>query len=428
VRDVDRLEDNKPVIDSTYINLIEPPPLLICSFGFLKNLNANISLGKYNNKTITNTTTLILRDKIPNTYSNSSIPAKLSFYKIINETAISASDLTNLSSEVPICETEIESLTTRMTTAEGNITTNTTDITALKNKTLYEGLFAPVYESNKNRAVIMFNYNKGKLLFWPINDSTWSGALNNGEYTLNADVEEITIPGTIKKINQDGTTNKIINKINYMIAGNNTLLSNLKTLTTMPDVYSLAINFTKAPNLRYFNLMDGLEELIFEGTMTSVVPNYPDSSKLINLRIPASVKTCSFKNILFGEVIFEGFTTRESGTELALTLNQCWICDKLYLVREVSSLSISNQSSVVAPRILETSFSLLKYMNNDSLGNRASEGLTFTTLILHRPNISRDEHSSMTNTLTFKRIYNYTYLNNKPYGNYSKLVADSWIE
>ena len=162
--------------------------------------------------------------------------------------------------------------------------------------------------------------------------------------------------------------------------------------------------------------------------MTSVVPNYPNSSKLINLRIPASVKTCSLKNALFGEVIFEGYTTRESGTELDLTLNQCWICDKLYLVREVSSLSISNQSSVVAPRILETSFSLLKYMNNDSLGNRASVGLTFTTLILHSANISNDEHSSMTNTLTFKRIYNYTYHNNNPYGNYPKLVAESWIE
>ena len=174
--------------------------------------------------------------------------------------------------------------------------------------------------------------------------------------------------------------------------------------------------------------MDGLEELNIEGTMTTVVPNYPDSSKLINLRIPASVKTCSFKNALFGEVIFEGFTTRESGTELDLTLNQCWICDKLYLVREVSSLSISNQSSVVAPRILETSFSLLKYMNNDSLGNRASEGLTFTTLILHEPNINSDSQSSMSNTLTFKRIFNYTYHNKNPYGYYTKLAADSWIE
>ena len=174
--------------------------------------------------------------------------------------------------------------------------------------------------------------------------------------------------------------------------------------------------------------MDGLEELIFEGTMTSVTPNYPNSSKLINLRIPASVKTCSLKNVIFGELIFEGFTTRESGTELNLTLNQCWICDKLYLVREVSSLSLSNQSSVVAPRILETSFSLLKYMNNDSLGNRASEGLTFTTLILHEPNINSDSQSSMSNTLTFKRIFNYTYHNKNPYGYYTKLVADSWIE
>ena len=205
-------------------------------------------------------------------------------------------------------------------------------------------------------------------------------------------------------------------------------MNNLRTITTEPDVRRLNIDITAAPNLRYFNLMEGLETLIIEGTMTSVVPNYPDSSKLINLRIPASVKTCSFKNALFGEVIFEGYTTRESGTELALTLNQCWICDKLYLVREVSGLHIYNQSSVVAPRILETSFSLLKYMNNDSLGNRASEGLTFTTLILYEPNINSDSQSNMSNTLTFKRIFNYTYHNNNPYGNYPKLVAESWIE
>ena len=348
------------------------------------------------------------------------------------------SNISSNTTNIAINNTKIVKLQTQMNSKESS-TDHAADITNLQNQITsisnnsYEGYYRSIYAGMSGRCMIEYNYNKGRLMYAKINTVNWKASLNDvyGEY-LDTTIKELILPANIKQISESGTITAYISDIKYAIDRTTdqyrVSMPNLTTITTEPNVKEINFVLTAAPNLRYFNLMEGLEALIIEGTMTSVIPNYPDSSKLINLRIPASVKTCSLKNALFGEVIFEGYTTREAGTELALTLNQCWICDKLYLVREVSSLSISNQSSVVAPRILETSFSLLKYMNNDSLGNRASEGLTFTTLILHEPNINSDSQSSMSNTLTFKRIFNYTYHNKNPYGYYTKLAADSWIE
>ena len=329
MREVDGLTSSMSVIDIECSSLNKPPPLLICSFGFLKNLNSNNDLGNFNNKTITNTTTLILRDKIPNTYSNSDIPTKLKFYKIINETPILNSNLTNLSSEVPICETEIENLTTRMDTAEENIT-------ALKNKTLYEGLFAPVY--NGATALINYNYNKGYIKYWKQND-VWMAAINDSKSSgiqINDDIEDIIIPNNVKRLNEDGTVAEYVKNINYQINTGNyrKVLNSLKNLTTMPDVYSLDINLSKAPSLRYFNLMEGLQKFSLIGDYNTdyVDPDFePESSDpelakyeianhnadiiyhralytryKINLTLPSSLTYCKIEKCILNDVIFEG--------------------------------------------------------------------------------------------------------------------------
>lgn len=369
---------------------------------------------------------------------------KNDIYHVEQDVYVNTSDITTLQTQMSSTEgrlttaegkittntNDISNLKTRLTTAEGNITTNTNDISNLKSQIAsisnnpYEGLYYPVYNSNSGRAIIVFNYDKGKLMFWPINASTWSGALNNGEYTLNADVEEITIPGTIKKINQDGTTNKIINKINYMIAGDNTLLSNLKTLTTMPDVYSLSINLTKAPKLCNFNLMNGLEVLKIEGLGST-----SQTDPIIGLTIPSSVMECELKNINFRELTFES-GDNEYSNALKLTYTNCQVRNKLTCKRDLkynSSIN-ANDSNIWAPNVLECTGSFLYYLSNsDSLGcaviGSNTMNTTKTTLLLYY-SILFDEPGTTWPGITFKSIFNYTYKSKSSFTNI--LYTSNW--
>ena len=101
---------------------------------------------------------------------------------------------------------------------------------------------------------------------------------NNVE--INAEKNSLILPGIIK--NTSGTVFKDLLYELSSPTSTRPTLNNLIKLTTLPNVFQLTLKLSGAPNLRYFNLMDGLLELNIEGTMTSVTPNYPDSSKLIN--------------------------------------------------------------------------------------------------------------------------------------------------
>ena len=114
-------------------------------------------------------------------------------------------------------ESDISNLETRMTTAESNISTNTSNISSLQTQinnlnvgSAYEGLY---YSRYLNQYVIVeFNYNIGSMLFWPDTDF-YTTPINNVDSTnhveLSNDTKSLILPGTIKKLNSNGTVNTI---------------------------------------------------------------------------------------------------------------------------------------------------------------------------------------------------------------------------
>ena len=106
------------------------------------------------------------------------------------------------------------------------------------------------------------------------------------------------------------TTNTIIppiNKTTYSIIINNLVynidatdssrkqMNNLTTITTLPDVYKINFTLSSTPNLKYFNLFEGLQEIRLESSLS----NLP-----ISLTIPSSVNQCELRNIKFKDLIF----------------------------------------------------------------------------------------------------------------------------
>ncbi len=352
--------------------------------------------------------------------------------------------LTNITQRVSTNENDISDLKTRMTTSETNISnldsrvsTNENDISDLQEAisglepgTKWEGMYQPLY--NSSYADVWFNYNIATLRLWFLSGDTWRTDINNkdGDIQINGNISNITLPGTIKRINQDGSTREIIRKIYYyLVAPNGTdriTLSNLKSITINPDVYLINFNLTGAPNLRYFNLFEGLQEIYLTGTRTD--ETWPQDLDLINLRIPASVKKCSLTNIILGDLRFEGYLPLQglSGGAggLELTLNNAMICGTLYCVREIKTLSISNKENNRAPRVLYVPLSFLSKISQNSLGDQ--ENIATSTLYLVQPLLSADvSPSTLPNVLHFKRIINETNTTFTTAG--SNLQADIWI-
>ena len=71
-------------------------------------------------------------------------------------------------------------------------------------------------------------------------------------------------------------------------------MNSLKTLTTEPNVRRLEIDITAVPNLRYFNLIEGLQEIKITNT-----GNYP-----INLIIPSSITRFELVDAQFNNLTF----------------------------------------------------------------------------------------------------------------------------
>lgn len=339
------------------------------------------------------------------------------------------SDISTINENITTLDTSVSNISSRVSTAESDIDELQAAISGLSSIE-YEGMYKYVTDSISGHYGVMLNFKQGGMLYW--NDNRSGAVLNNvdNQFTLNSNIQSLTLPGYYKS--SDGQ-NVYTNLIYYIDAPSSSstnprkTLNNLKSITTEPGVLKIDFNLSAAPSLRYFNLMEGLEEINIIGTKPNSSTSRPDLPNIINLRIPSSVKKCTLKDLFLGDLIFEGYTISYNGVatldELDLSLNNVWVCDTLYCVREIKTLSTSNMSYCMAPRILQCSFGFLQNITSTSLGTLDGEGITTTTLYLHQP---LEDITSLTNTLHFKRIINETKRASSVYST-SNLEADTWI-
>ena len=212
--------------------------------------------------------------------------------------------------------------------------------------------------------------------------------MNDHNYLAN-NITDVVLPGRIKKLNSDGTLDQIIVNICYTIDNetdpDRSSLLYLRSITTMADVYSLNCYLPSAPELRYFNLMEGLQILKLTG-------NGPvgDYMKNINLIVPSSVKICQFEEIRFGQLIFNGCDRGNTADSQPIQLRCDNVCvqDKLVCLRRLTDQNDSHwrytNNSISATNIIETSTealgSLFYNYTPVSFGNDQASN---TTLILH---------------------------------------------
>ena len=295
----------------------------------------------------------------------------------INETLSTKENINEHNSDITNLQSQINS--------KESISSHNSDISNLQSQinsiqiNPYEGLYKPIYISG-DFAIIEYNYNLGNMIYW-LDDSAnniYRTAINNYDSRNNIQISNnarsLTIPGIIKKINSNGSTNKIINKIRYTIdrvLSTSKLLNNLTSLIIMPDVYGINFDCLGTPNLSSLNLFNGLQELSLSNAYNI---NY--------LKIPASVKECSISNCIFMDLSFE-----PSNIELKLTYTDNRINNKLKIMRKLSSdssINVSNSSSIdYPPSVLECDVRvLLKIANNSSLSNGRINIDTFTQLNL----------------------------------------------
>ena len=100
---------------------------------------------------------------------------------------------------------DISNLKSRMTTAEGNITTNTNNISNLQTQinsipiNPYEGLFYFKYGTSLTNPIMIFNYDKGRMIFWENNDDNdgYMTSVNNADtdYCIYSTTTNLILPG-----------------------------------------------------------------------------------------------------------------------------------------------------------------------------------------------------------------------------------------
>ena len=257
--------------------------------------------------------------------------------------------------------TDISGLKTRMSTAESNISTNTSNISSLQSQvnakesssshdtdianlqsqinsldlgSPYEGLYKPLYR--RNGAIIEFNYNIGKLVYWT--DSQDNNriitSINNvdGDIQIDDNTESLILPGTIKILNADGSIYSIGRGIKYyideVVNTQRKIMSNLKSLTFLPGVYKIDLVLSSAPNLSSLNLFSGLEEISLSRADNSLT-----TLKIRYLAIPDSVKRCTLTNLGIDELVFNC----EYEQALQLKIDQCNISNKLVCKASLTS-------------------------------------------------------------------------------------------
>lgn len=364
-------------------------------------------------------------------------------------------NISNNTTDISNNTTDITDIKTRLTTDETNISTNTTNISTnttnisnldsrvsvnetnieylmnhIGNDNPYEGDYYSIYydDGGDNKGMIVFNYDKGRLLYWNEGAALWRCSVNdkNIENLLSEYVTELSLPSHVKRLNEDGSVNCVMYKLEYLIeatTGRNDrkLLSELKTLTIPQGViYRIFIDIQPIPSIQCINLAEGLEEFVLNGDTTGSCPNQLDY-----LCIPASVSLCNIKN-------FNIYTLRIEGTEtrMKLRLINIQIIDELYIHRKYFNTSgnnsaVTGSASTVPPAVINCHRNFVsEFLTiNTILGSKNNENLsTTTTLIIHaRPS---DAAPSAQGSISFKRIINMTPYSSSSFQNIS---TSNWV-
>ena len=284
----------------------------------------------------------------------------------------------------------------------------------------YESLFYFKYGTSLTNPIMVFNYDKGRMIFWENTDEGgYITSVNNADsdYCIFSTTTSLTLPGSIKIINSDGSVNSIVNRIRYDAENYSwrKTLNNLKTITILPDVWKINFDLTKIPNLSSLNLFNGLEKISLSNAYNI---NY--------LKIPASVNECSISNCIFMDLSFE-----PSNIELKLTYTDNRINNKLKIMRKLSSdssINVSNSSSIdYPPSVLECDVRVLnKIANNSSLSNGTVNIDTFTQLNLRCMAFDNTPvyRVSLNHSLKFNRILVLCQL--QIFVGVSNLTANEW--
>ena len=107
------------------------------------------------------------------------------------------------------------------------------------------------------------------MIFWPDGDgnNSYNTSINNVDkchnVQLSSNIKSLTLPGTIKKINSNGTVNSIKNKLYYTldpVLSSRKTLNNLKIITFLPDVWKIVLDCSAALKLSSLNIFNGLEK------------------------------------------------------------------------------------------------------------------------------------------------------------------------
>ena len=305
-----------------------------------------------------------------------------------------------------------------MATAEGNITTNTNNITNLQTRIdtivpaiSHEGLYT--LSSSSGNIILTYNYNLGSFIFWAntiIDGASYITAINNydtqNNIRINAETSSLILPGIIK--NSSGSVYKNLAYTIDETSSNRVALNNLSTITILPGVYSIDFNLKGAPNLMYINMFEGLKRLYIEGTGSSMTNS-------LSLTIPSSVDECYLEKVKFNELIFIN-----SANYLKLTYKDVQIINKF-----VCNRLLTNNSSITMPDIetdmpfiMETSLYFLNLLSNTV--NSGKNKTQKTTLILVQ---NLQDVESLSYNVEFLKIYNMS-SRSQPITN---LSAQTWI-
>ena len=333
-------------------------------------------------------------------------------------------NITNNTTNISTNTTDITNLKNRVSNCENNISTNTTNISNLQaqingmSNNPYEGYYYSIYtDAGTSRAKIRYNYNIGDMMFW-YNGAYWQAVVNDTYLgpLINQDIKDITLPSHVKQIDQNGNVTKYIDNITYYIeTGNNRMTMNsLITLTTEPDVRRLNIDITAAPNLRYFNLLEGLQEIKINNT-----GNYP-----INLIIPSSVIKCELVDAQFNNLTF---ISDISSTALRLIITRTWIFDKLTCCRTLASnSSFTSDSNHYAPNVFEVNTDFIYMMPDSNCFGTSLNRNTSESILILRYSESIDTPGLTWTSKTFRTVYNQSRKAKSAYN--GKITATNWYE
>ena len=324
-------------------------------------------------------------------------------------------NITNLSESVTNINNDISNIDIRVSKNESDIIDIQNQISGLTPGNEFQGMYKFVQDSRSGLYGIILNYGLGGILYW--SDSRSGAYLNNvdGDFTLNSNIQSLTLPGYYKS--PDGTA-KYTNLYYYIEAVSDTnrqFLNNLKTIATEPGVYKIDFNLSAAPSLRNFNLMEGLQIINIDG----------NNCEIDKLMIPSSVSSCHLKNLIIHHLHFDYSEIRISIQLLSVNIrNRLDVLRSYFYTGDVNPL-ITPAQTATPPTILHChrDFLYTYITSNTILGGYNQTNFSNTTTLILCTSEGSNVPSAQTN-LSFRRIINLT-----PYDKsvITNIASSTWV-